>query len=94
VIFQYIKNRSPSDFSIYKELISGKNMIKESDIRDLNPWWKESSKILTDKKIREWEESEIKYDPRLRHVIKYDFEPSNTVVYTLRGPIDKLVKQL
>ncbi|PJC49848.1 MAG: hypothetical protein CO032_07965 [Nitrosopumilales archaeon CG_4_9_14_0_2_um_filter_34_16] len=61
-------------------------MIKESDVRDLNPWWKDPVKIQDDKKIREWEESGIKYDSRLRHVIKYDFEPNNTVVYTLRGP--------
>ncbi len=61
-------------------------MIKESDVRDLNPWWKDPSKIKEDKKIKEWEESKIKYDPRLRHVITYDFEPNNTVVYTLRGP--------
>src|SRR3989338_467137 len=51
-------------------------MIKESDVRDLNPWWKDPIKIQDDKKIREWEES----------VIKYDFEQNNTVVYTLRGP--------
>ena len=61
-------------------------MIKESDVRALNPWWKNPSNIQAEKKIREWEESEIKYDSRLRHVITYDFEPENTVVYTLRGP--------
>ena len=44
-------------------------MIKESDVRDLNPWWKDATKIQDDKKIKEWEESEIKYDSRLRHVI-------------------------
>ena len=61
-------------------------MIKETDVRDLNPWWKDPLKIQDDKKIKEWNESEIKYDPRLRHAIRYDFEPNNTVVYTLRGP--------
>ncbi len=60
-------------------------MIKESDIRDLNPWWKNKDKIYEDKKIKEWQNSTIKYDPRLRHVIRFDFAPDNIVVYTLRG---------
>jgi len=61
-------------------------MIKESDVRDLNPWWKDPSKINEDKKIREWKDSAIKYIPRLKYKITYDFAPENTVVYTLRGP--------
>lgn len=61
-------------------------MIKESDIRDLNPWWKDKEKINDDREIQKWESSVIKYDPRLRYKIVYDFEPDNTVVYTLRGP--------
>ena len=60
-------------------------MIKESVVRDLNPWWQPAYKISTDKKITEWNKSSIKYDPRLRRKIEYNFEPSNTVVYTLRG---------
>ncbi len=62
------------------------NVIKETDVRNLNPWWRDPENIQDDKKIKEWEESERKYDPRLRHVIRYDFDPENTVVYTLRGP--------
>lgn len=62
------------------------NVIKESDVRELNPWWKDKTKIDADKKIREVKSAIINYDPRLRHKIAYDFEPSNTVVYTLRGP--------
>ncbi|MGB9002373.1 MAG: ATP-binding protein [Nitrosotalea sp.] len=61
-------------------------MIKESDVRELNPWWKDWTLINDDKKIKEWENSVIKYDPRLRHKITYNFEPANTIVYTLRGP--------
>ena len=72
---QYIKNLSVSV-----------SMIKESDVLDLNPWWKDSNKIYDDKKIREWEESAIKFIPRLKYMIKYDFLPDNTVVYTMRGP--------
>jgi hypothetical protein len=62
------------------------NVIRDSDIRDLNPWWKNKDKINDDKKIREWQNSTIKYDPRLRRKINYDFEPNNSIVYTLRGP--------
>ncbi len=61
-------------------------MIKEKDLRDQNPWWKGKRKISKDKKIKEWERTEIRYDPRLRHTIRYDFESDNTVVYTLCGP--------
>ena len=61
-------------------------MIKESDVRELNPWWKDPKKICDDKKIREWENSAIRFVPRLKHMIEYDFSPDNTVVYTLRGP--------
>ena len=39
-----------------------------------------------DKQIQEWQKSSIRYDPPLRHNIRYDFEYDNTVVYTLRGP--------
>ncbi len=52
----------------------------------LNPWWTDQEAIHEDKKIKEWEDSAIKYDPMLRRDIAYDFDPSNTVVYTLRGP--------
>jgi predicted AAA+ superfamily ATPase len=61
-------------------------VIKESVIRDLNPWWKDKDRINDDHEIQKWENSMIKYDPRLRHKIVYDFEPDNSVVYTLRGP--------
>ena len=73
-------------FAIYKEPVNNQNMIKESDMRDLNLWWKDPEKIYDDKKIREWENSAIKFIPRLKYMIKYDFSPDNTVVYTLRGP--------
>ncbi len=50
-----------------------------------NPWWREKKNIERDKKIKEWEKSSTRYDPRLRHETEYDFEADNTVVYTLRG---------
>lgn len=61
-------------------------MTKEADVRDLNPWWKNPDNIRADTKIQEWEKSNIRHDPGLRHAIQYDFKPDNTVVYTLRGP--------
>ena len=61
-------------------------MVQESDIRGANPWWRDPSSIQDDQKIRDWEESAARYVPRLLHAIRYDFEPSNTVVYSLRGP--------
>ncbi len=59
-------------------------MIKESSLRESNPWWKSAKNIDNDIKIREWENSKIKYDPRMRHMIK--FYEDNDVVYTIRGP--------
>ena len=61
-------------------------MVYESVVRDSNPWWKDAASILGDQKIKEWEDSAIRYIPRLKHKITYDFESSDTVVYSLRGP--------
>ena len=61
-------------------------MVQESDIRGANPWWRDPSDIQNDQKIKDWEESAARYVPRLLRAIRYDFEPSNTVVYSLRGP--------
>ncbi len=60
-------------------------MVNDTQLRAANPWWKDRKSIENDEKITEWERS-IHYDPRLRHEIRYDFEPDNTVIYTLRGP--------
>ena len=62
------------------------NMIKESDIRDFNPWWKDLNKIYEDEKIINWKDSTINFIPRLKHKITWDFLSDNTVIYTLRGP--------
>lgn len=51
-----------------------------------NPWWRRADSIDSDEKIVQWTKSAARYDPPLRTQIKYDFEPDNTVVYTLRGP--------
>ncbi len=47
-----------------------------------NPWYKSREEINKDIKIVEWNESLIKWDPRLRQ--KFDY--NSDVVYTLRGP--------
>lgn len=60
-------------------------MISERTVRDMNPWWKSAAGISSDEQIRQWEASNVKYDPRLRLPIRYDYEPSNTVIYTLHG---------
>ena len=58
----------------------------KKNIRNTNPWWTDKSNICHDQKIIDWEESVVKYIPRLKYMINYNFKPSNTVVYTLRGP--------
>lgn len=51
-----------------------------------NPWWRRAESIDCDEKIIQWTKSAARYDPPLRTKIEYNFEPDNTVVYTLRGP--------
>lgn len=51
-----------------------------------NPWWRRVESINYDQKIIQWTKSAAMHDPPLRTKIEYDFEPDNTVVYTLRGP--------
>ncbi len=59
-------------------------MIKDSDIRKANTWWKSAKSIEKDDKIEEWKNSKIKYDSRLRHKIRFDYPANNSVFYTLR----------
>ena len=61
-------------------------MVTEADLRMQNPWWTDGSWEAKDTKIAAWRGSSVKHDPRLRHEIEYDSEPSNTMVYTVRGP--------
>lgn len=57
-------------------------MVNPSNLRDVNPWWKSKDKINEDLKIVDWEQSNIKYDPRIRRRFNYDED----IVYSLRGP--------
>lgn len=52
-----------------------------SDLIDYNPWWKNKSTIEEDPQIKIWEESKLKWNPRLR----YTFHPGD-FIYSLRGP--------
>lgn len=47
-----------------------------------NPWWRTSQSIESDKYIIQFEESGVKWNPRIR----YFFDMSHDHVYTLRGP--------
>ncbi len=60
-------------------------MIDYRQIKASNPWWEAKENIEKDDEVVKWERS-MRYDPHLRHKITYDFEPDNTVVYTLKGP--------
>jgi len=53
-----------------------------SSILIQNPWWENPEKIEIDPNISRFEESTIKWNPRIRHFIELDSE----VIYTLRGP--------
>ena len=59
-------------------------MVKQSELRKANPWWKSKEKIGQDKQFRDWTNSKIRLDPRLRHKINFN-DPSD-VIYTIRGP--------
>ena len=61
-------------------------MVDTTVLRRANPWWQSADHIDGDAKIKACEASKIAYDPQLRQQIRFDFEPENTVVYTMRGP--------
>ena len=58
--------------------------VKLSALIGQNPWWKDPLQINEDREITKWDNT-IRYEPKLLGSIQYDFAPSNTVVYTLRG---------
>ena len=60
-------------------------MVKERDIRNVNPWWIHPKNIDKDKHIQSWNETQLKHTPRLMYKLIKDFRTVNTVVYTLRG---------
>lgn len=61
-------------------------MVKDSTLWHNNPWWYDKRDIANDKWIKEWQGSNTRHVPGLKGEIRYDFEPSNSVVYSLRGP--------
>jgi len=52
------------------------------EISPLNPWWQSESNINNDIKIQEFNESGIKWDPRIRRT----FDLNRDLIYSLRGP--------
>ena len=52
------------------------------ELSEDNPWWKDPKNIDNDLRIKEWEESAIKWIPR----IQYTFDFTQDLVYSLRGP--------
>ncbi len=61
-------------------------MAYEAKLLHNNPWWREPRAVDENEKIVEREGSAVRYDPPLRRELRYNFEPDNTVIYTLGGP--------
>src|SRR4029077_4024252 len=51
-------------------------------LRKANPWWRLPESIEKDESVQQWQESPLKYDPRIRHTFDYQ----RNLVYSLRGP--------
>ena len=51
-----------------------------SELLEYNPWWKNETAIKTDPEIQTWNNSKLKWDPRLHIIFK-----SEDYVYSLRG---------
>lgn len=51
------------------------------ELTEYNSWWKKESEISKDPQIQKWEQSDLKWDPRLRHTFK-----DEDAIYSLRGP--------
>ena len=60
-------------------------MVNDSEIIGTNPWWRDAKSIEDDPEIVAWGRTKLRLIPGIMHEITYDFEPGNTVVYTLRG---------
>jgi len=52
------------------------------ELYDDNPWWESQDNIDNDPKITDWNESKIKWDPRIRSTFDY----STDIIYSIRGP--------
>lgn len=52
-----------------------------ADLLEYNLWWKDEDAINDDPQIQKWDESILKWNPRLRQT----FQPDD-LVYSLRGP--------
>ena len=52
-----------------------------NDLLEYNPWWKDANAIKSDPQIQSWNNSELKWNPRLRQTFK-----DEDYIYSLRGP--------
>jgi len=57
-------------------------MAISTDLSEDNPWWKSSELIEKDPKVMEWENSFIKWEPRISHTFTF----TDDLMYSLRGP--------
>lgn len=52
-----------------------------NELLGYNPWWKDATAINSDHQIQKWEDSQLKWEPRIQ---KKFYEED--LIYTLRGP--------
>jgi predicted AAA+ superfamily ATPase len=55
--------------------------VSYADLLEYNQWWKNEDAINDDPQIQKWDESILKWNPRLRQT----FQPDD-FIYSLRGP--------
>ncbi|MDR0459932.1 MAG: ATP-binding protein [Nitrososphaerota archaeon] len=53
-----------------------------SELAQKNPWWKDKNLIMQDRNIKQFQQSNIQWTPRIKH--KFTF--NQDIIYTLRGP--------
>jgi len=63
-------------------------MIESSELVEQNPWWKKEEAIMKDKHVLAWNESTVKWEPRVSYTFAgySTYGPSKDVIYVIRGP--------
>lgn len=56
-------------------------MSSYNELLGYNPWWKDTAAIDDDSQIRKWENSQLKWEPRIQKEFREE-----DLIYTLRGP--------
>ena len=79
--FCFVYKESGSGFCfVYKEPGSLLH-VSINELVEYNPWWKDKKAIESDPDIQSWNESALKWNPRLRQTFNME-----DYVYSLRGP--------